>query len=72
MPWVDKQGHLYAYLKTARDRGVKFDVGHGGGSFVFRNAAPAVTAGFWPGVISTDLHAQSMNGSMMFHRSAAR
>lgn len=65
VPWVDERGRVHAYLTTARNRGVKFDVGHGGGSFVFRNAVPAVAAGFWPDVISTDLHAQSMNGSMM-------
>jgi len=65
VPWVDEQGRLYAYLRTARDRGVKFDVGHGGGSFVFRNAAPAVRHGFYPDSISTDLHAGSMNGAMM-------
>jgi dihydroorotase len=44
---------------------VKFDVGHGGGSFVWRNAVPAVAQGFWPDAISTDLHTGSMNGAMM-------
>ncbi len=53
------------YLQTARRRGVLFDVGHGGGSFVFRNAAASVKAGFLPDSISTDLHTGSMNGSMM-------
>ena len=42
-----------------------FDVGHGGGSFVFRNAVPAVQQGFYPDTISTDLHTGSMNGAMM-------
>ena len=36
--------------------GVKFDVGHGGGSFVMRNAVPAIQQGFYPDTISTDLH----------------
>ena len=36
---------------------MKFDVGHGGQSFVLRNAAPAIAQGFWPDTISTDLHA---------------
>jgi dihydroorotase len=65
VPWVDAAGKLHPFLYQARERGVRFDVGHGGGSFVFRNAVPAVAAGFWPDVISTDLHAQSMNGAMM-------
>ena len=49
----------------ARKRGVKFDVGHGGGSFVLRNAVPAVEQGFVPDSISTDLHNGSMNGAMI-------
>jgi dihydroorotase len=52
-------------LGEARKRGVIFDVGHGGGSFVFRNAAPAVAQGFYPDSISTDLHTGSMNGAMI-------
>jgi dihydroorotase len=64
VPIVDAQGKLYKYLQQARDRGVKFDVGHGGGSFVWRNAAPAIAQGFYPDSISTDLHNGSMNGPM--------
>lgn len=64
-PWVDAGGKLYPYLQRGRDRGVKFDVGHGGGSFAWRNAAPAVAQGFWPDSISTDLHTGSMNGAMI-------
>ncbi len=64
VPWIDDQGKLYKYLQTARERGVKFDVGHGGGSFHFRNVVPAVAQGFWPDAISTDLHAESMNAGM--------
>jgi dihydroorotase len=63
-PYVDGNGKLYDYLRKARERGVKFDVGHGGGSFVLRNAAPAVAQGFYPDSISTDLHNGSMNGPM--------
>ncbi|MBZ5592361.1 MAG: amidohydrolase/deacetylase family metallohydrolase [Acidobacteriia bacterium] len=65
VPWVDEHGKLYDYLRQARNRGVIFDVGHGGGSFVFRNAAPAVAQGFYPDSISTDLHGGSMNAGMM-------
>jgi dihydroorotase len=47
-----------------RKRGVIFDVGHGGGSFVWRVAVPMVEAGFVPDSISTDLHITSMNAGM--------
>jgi len=64
VPVVDENGKLYGYLKQARARGVKFDVGHGGGSFAWRNAVPAIAQGFYPDSISTDLHSGSMNGPM--------
>jgi len=65
VPFTGADGKLYGYLKKARERGVKFDVGHGGGSFVLRNAAPATAQGFYPDTISTDLHSGSMNGAMI-------
>ena len=49
----------------ARERGVLFDVGHGAGSFDFTVAEPAAAAGFWPDVISTDLHSLSAAGTMV-------
>ena len=49
-------GKLNPILQQARSRGVIFDVGHGAGSFWFRNAVPAVKQGFVPDSISTDLH----------------
>jgi len=61
VPWVDEHGKLYDYLRQARARGVKFDVGHGNMSLVLRNAVPAIQQGFWPDSISTDLHGESMN-----------
>ncbi len=51
-------------MVAGRKRGVIFDVGHGGGSFLFRVAIPLTKAGFWPDSISTDLHITSMNGAM--------
>lgn len=65
VPWVDAQGKVYAYQKQARERGVLFDTGHGGGSFAWRNAVPATAQGYYPDSISTDLHTDSMNGAMM-------
>lgn len=44
-------------LVAARERGVLFDVGHGSGSFSFEVMEALGAAGFWPDIISTDLHA---------------
>ena len=63
-PILDDHGRLLPYLLEARKRGVIFDVGHGGGSFLFRQAVPAVQQGFAPDSISTDLHTESMNAGM--------
>src|SRR5438477_6835613 len=38
-----------SYALAARKRGVLFDVGHGAGSFLFRNAVPAIQQGFLHG-----------------------
>jgi dihydroorotase len=51
-------------LFAGRKRGVIFDVGHGGGSFLWRIAVPAIKEGFLPDSISTDLHIGSMNAGM--------
>ncbi len=64
VPMLDDRGKVMPYLFQARKRGVKFDAGHGGGSFVFRQAVPAIQQGFTPDSISTDLHTGSMNGPM--------
>jgi dihydroorotase len=63
-PTLDEQGKVRPYLFEAKKRGVIFDVGHGGGSLVFRYAVPAMKQGFVPDSISTDLHVGSMNGGM--------
>ncbi|MBZ5543765.1 MAG: amidohydrolase family protein, partial [Acidobacteriia bacterium] len=55
-PILLPDGKLNPILLEARRRGVIFDVGHGAGSFWFRNAVPAVKQGFVPDSISTDLH----------------
>jgi dihydroorotase len=51
-------------LVEGRQRGVLFDVGHGGGSFRWRVAVPLMKAGFRPDTISTDLHPASMNAGL--------
>ncbi len=64
VPMLDASGHVLPYLFEARKRGIIFDVGHGGGSFLFRQAVPAIRQGFVPDSISTDLHIDSMNSGM--------
>ncbi len=64
VPMLDPNGKLLPYLFEARKRGIIFDVGHGGGSFSWRQAIPAVKQGFIPDSISTDLHVESMNAGM--------
>ncbi|HXU81415.1 MAG TPA: amidohydrolase/deacetylase family metallohydrolase [Polyangia bacterium] len=64
VPLLDPRGHVQPYVHEARRRGIIFDVGHGGGSFVFRQAVPAMKEGFWPDSLSTDLHINSMNSGM--------
>lgn len=47
-------------VHEARERGILFDVGHGGGSFSFDTARRALAQGFTADVISTDLHCASL------------
>jgi dihydroorotase len=58
--WSD--GRIREEVTEARNRGVIFDIGHGGGSFGFRTAEQMLAAGFLPDVISSDVHAMSVNG----------
>ncbi len=64
VPIVDEQGKIRPFVLEARKRGIIFDAGHGGGSFLYRQAVPATKQGFYPDVISTDLHIGSQNGGM--------
>ncbi len=61
-PVLDNQGKPNKFMFEARDRGIIFDVGHGAGSFWFRNAQPAMENGFMPDSISTDLHTRNVHG----------
>ena len=63
-PIVGEDGKVRDYVFKAQKRGIVFDVGHGGGSFLFEQAIPAMEQGLKPDVISTDLHTGSMNGGM--------
>ena len=57
-------GKVNPGMIEGRQRGVIFDVGHGGGSFAWRIAVPAIRQRFLPDSISTDLHVGSMNTGM--------
>lgn len=65
VPVLDEEGKVYDYLYKARDRGIIFDLGHGAASFMMRNGVPAMSQGFLPDIISTDLHALNANGTVM-------
>jgi dihydroorotase len=60
-PIILADGKINPALAEARARGVIFDVGHGAGSFWFRNAVPAQKQGFVPDSMSTDLHMGDFN-----------
>src|ERR1043166_258883 len=53
-------GKVEPWMLQARSRGVLFDVGHGGGSFLWPVASRAIDQGFLPDTISTDLHSGSI------------
>ncbi len=60
----EKTRKVKPFVFEAQNRGVIFDVGHGGGAFSWAQAVPAFQQGFYPNVISSDLHDQSMNSGM--------
>ena len=64
-PVVDEQGMPNDFMFQARERGVIFDVGHGAGSFWFRNGYRAIQNGFPPDSISTDLHTGNVHWAVV-------
>jgi dihydroorotase len=59
---VDHQGKVKEAVLRARARGVRFDIGHGKGSFAFKTARAMLANGFYPDTISSDVHALSIDG----------
>jgi dihydroorotase len=58
---IVQDGRLLPAALAAKQRGVVFDVGHGGGSFDYTVAEPAVAQGAPPDTISSDIHVFSGN-----------
>jgi dihydroorotase len=58
---IVQDGRLLPAALAAKQRGVIFDVGHGGGSFDFTVAEPAIAQGGTPDTISSDIHVFSGN-----------
>jgi dihydroorotase len=61
---VGAGGVLHHYVRLAHERGIVFDLGYGGASFVFSQAVPAIAQGLPPDTVSTDTHRASRRGSM--------
>ena len=61
-PVLNDKNEPADFMFEARERGIIFDLGHGAGSFWFRQAIPAYQGGFGPDSISTDLHIGNVNG----------
>jgi len=58
---IVQDGKLLPAALAAKQRGVVFDVAHGGGSFDFTVAEVAIPAGCTPDTISSDIHVVSGN-----------
>jgi len=62
---IVQDGKLLPAALAAKQRGVVFDVGHGGGSFDFTVAEVAMPGGCTPDTISSDIHVFSGNSPGM-------
>jgi dihydroorotase len=61
---LDENAKVRSYVMEAKNKGVRFDVGHGGGMFHFNVAIPAFKQGLIPDSFGSDLHRFSMNSGM--------
>jgi dihydroorotase len=59
---VTADARVVPAAREARKRGVRFDVGHGAGSFTWAVAEAALADGFRPDTISSDLHRFNVAG----------
>ena len=61
---VDDNGKVRPFVLEAKNKGVLFDVGHGGYGFWFSEAMPSLQQGLVPNTFGSDLHRFSMNSGM--------
>jgi dihydroorotase len=61
---LDDDLKIRPYVLEAQRKGVRFDVGHGGGMFHFDIAVPALEQGLLPDSFGSDLHRFSINSGM--------
>ena len=61
---VDENNKVKPFIFEAQKQGRIFDVGHGGGAFVWSTAINSLKQGFLPNTISTDLYRNSRNAGM--------
>lgn len=61
---LDENFKVKSFVREAKEKGVRFDVGHGGGMFHFDIAIPAMKQGLLPDSFGSDLHRNSMNSAM--------
>lgn len=59
---LEQDKTLKKSVLKARDQGVLFDVGHGVSCLSFDIVKSSLLAGFYPDIISSDLHAYNING----------
>ncbi|MEZ4774589.1 MAG: amidohydrolase/deacetylase family metallohydrolase [Bacteroidia bacterium] len=64
MSVIDDNGQVRPFVMEAKNRGVLFDLGHGGAGFWFSEAIPALQQGLWPNSFGTDMHRFSVNAGM--------
>jgi dihydroorotase len=64
MSVIDERGKVRPFVKEAQNKGILFDVGHGGAGFWFSEAMPALQQGLIPNSFGSDLHRFSMNAGM--------
>lgn len=63
--YIGDDGKLADFMYSAKEKGIFFDLGHGAGSFWFRNAIQAYREGFFPDSISTDLYSSNVCGPVL-------
>jgi dihydroorotase len=61
-PIFDYRGQLWSKIWDAKERGVYLDIGHGARGFAFRTLEQAISQGFKPDTISTDVHVGNVDG----------